>query len=121
MNESLQQWFDACTSTPGTLGGGMRRPDGSSICRSTDETFPGGKMERVLEVLAQFQPHLVDAAAVPRWSTWQFEQGKIRCVARPDGWLLGVAVRLETEAANQLDNISEAFLALDLSPSTAAT
>lgn len=119
MNEALQQWFDACMTAPGMVGGGMRRPDGTSVCRSADETFPGEKMERVLEVLAQFQPHLADTIAVPRWSTWQFEQGRIRCVARPDGWLLGLAVRPETEAANQLDQVSEAFLALDLSPSTA--
>ena len=104
--------------TPGTLGGGILRPDGSRVCRSVDETFPGEKMERVLELLAQFQPELASAIAAPRWSTWQFEQGKIRCVCRPDGWLLGLAVRTETDAANNLNKSSDDFLGLDLSAST---
>src|SRR5271154_42649 len=105
MNESLQQWFEACMGAPGTLGGGLLRPDGSRICLSAEEAFPGEKMEHVLELLAQFQPELSSAIAAPRWSTWQFEQGKIRCVYRPDGWLLGLVVRTETDAANNLNKI----------------
>jgi hypothetical protein len=115
MNEALQQWFEACMNAPGILGAGLMRPDGSSVCRSTDETFPDTKVERVMELLAQLQPELTSVISSPRWSTWQFEQGKIRCVSRPDGWLLGLAVRPETEAANNLNKISDAFLALDLS------
>ena len=113
MNEALQAWIDACVGTPGTLGGGIRLPDGSMATRSADENFPPERIERVLANLAEFQPQLSGAIAAPLASTWLFEQGRIRCVVRPDGCLLGLAVRSETEALAKLDQITEAFLALE--------
>ena len=47
----------------------------------------------------------------PRWITWVFEQGKIRSVERPDGWLLGLVVRADSNAAQSLDLFSAEFLA----------
>jgi hypothetical protein len=88
MNETLQAWIDACVRTPGTLGGGIRHPDGWMVCRSADENFPAEQIERVLAQLAEFQPHLPAAIPAPLSSTWLFEQGRIRCVVRPDGGLL---------------------------------
>ncbi len=114
MNEMLQQWIAARMGLAGNLGGGMRGPEGGSVCQSADETFPREKVERLLEQLAQVQPQLAAGLSSPRWSTWRFEQGKIRCVVRPDGWLLGWVVRLDTEAERQLDQTSDAFLTLDL-------
>ncbi len=113
MNESFQAWIDACVGTPGTLGGGIRLPDGSMACRSADENFPPERIERVLSQLAEFQPQLPAAISAPLSSTWLFEQGRIRCVARPDGCLLALAVRSETEALAKLDQITDAFLALE--------
>lgn len=113
MNETLQAWLDACVGAPGTLGGGIRLPDGSIVSRSTDENFPPERIERVLAQLGEFQPQLSAAIPAPRASTWLFEQGRIRCVMRPDGCLLGIAVRSETEAVGKLDEITDAFLALE--------
>ena len=113
MNETLQAWIDACVGTPGTLGGGIRLPDGLVLSRSADESFPTERIERVLAHLAEFQPQLPAVIPAPLASTWLFEQARIRCVVRPDGCLLGVAVRSETEAAAKLDQITEAFLALE--------
>ena len=114
MNEGLRQGIDERMGRPGSLGGGMRGPDGASVCQSADETFPRERVERLLEQLAQVQPKLSEGLPTPRWSTWRFEQGKIRCVVRPDGWLLGWVVRPDTEAERQLDQTSDAFLTLDL-------
>jgi hypothetical protein len=114
MNEVLQKWLADHLTAPGTLGGGIYLPDGSSVCHSTDEQFPAEKIERVLQQLAQSQPQLAEAALTPRWSTWMFELGKLRCVARPDGLLFGLAVRVETDAAQTLDQLSNDFLALEL-------
>ena len=50
----------------------------------------------------------------PRRSTWAFEQGQIRFVKRPDGWLLGFVVRTESDALPGLDSLSPEFLALEL-------
>jgi hypothetical protein len=113
MNETLQAWIDACVGTPGTLGGGIRLPDGSMVSRSADENFPPERIERVLAHLAEFQPQLPAAIPAPLASTWLFEQGRIRCVVRPDGCLLALAVRSESEALGKLDQLTEAFLALE--------
>jgi hypothetical protein len=113
MNETLQAWIDACVGTPGSLGGGIRLPDGSMVSRSADENFPSERIERVLAQLAEFQPQLVAAISGLRASTWLFEQGRIRCVVRPDGCLLAIVVRSESEAAGRLDQITDAFLTLE--------
>jgi hypothetical protein len=114
MNDVLQKWLADRLTAPGTLGGGIYFPDGSSACHSTDEQFPPEKIERILQQLAQSQPQLSEASLTPRWSTWVFEQGKLRCVARPDGLLFGLAVRVETDAAQTLNQLSNDFLALEL-------
>jgi hypothetical protein len=114
MNEVLQKWLTDRLTAPGTLGGGVYLPDGSSVCHSTDEQFPLEKIERVLQQLAPSQPQLSEAGLTPRWSTWIFEQGKLRCVARPDGLLFAVAARVETDAAQTLNQLSQDFLALEL-------
>jgi hypothetical protein len=113
MNETLQQWLAANVNAPGTLGGGVRLPDGSCICQSLDEQFPPEKIEKILQQLAQAQSQLLEANFSPEWSTWVFEQGKIRSIARADGLLLAIAVRTETDAALNLDKISTEFLALE--------
>jgi hypothetical protein len=112
MNELFQRWLAANVNAPGTLGGGIHLPDGFCICQSFDEHFPSEKIEKILRQLASAQMLLPEAGLAPRWNTWVFEQGKIRCVARPDGLLLGVAVRVETDAAQKLDKVSDEFLAL---------
>jgi hypothetical protein len=112
MNETLQKWLAERLTAPGTLGGGISLADGTCLCHSVDEQFPAEKIERVLQQLAQSQPPLADTSLAPRWSTWLFEQGKVRCVVRPDGLLLGLAVRVDTDAARALNTLSDDFLAL---------
>jgi hypothetical protein len=114
MNEQLQKWLADRLTAPGTLGGGVYLPDGSCVCQSADEHFPAEKIEKVLQQLAQSQPQLSEAGLAPRWSTWVFEQGKIRCVVRPDGLIFGLAVRVDTDAARTLNALSTEFLALEL-------
>jgi hypothetical protein len=114
MNEILQKWLADRVNAPGTLGAGVYLTDGSSVCQSWDEQFPAVKIEKVLLQLAQSQPQLAEAGLTPRWSTWVFEQGKLRCVARPDGLIFGFAVRTETDAAQNLNQLSNDFLALEL-------
>ncbi|MGC9940256.1 MAG: hypothetical protein ABSE48_00375 [Verrucomicrobiota bacterium] len=114
MNEILQKWLADRANAPGTLGAGIYSPDGSSVCHSMDEQFAATQIEKVLHQLAQSQPQLPEAGLTPRWSTWVFEQGKIRCVLRADGLLFGLAVRTDTDAAQNLNQLSRDFLALQL-------
>jgi hypothetical protein len=116
MNEALQKWIADRVNTPGTLGGGIYLPDGSSVCQSADEQFPVEKIEKILQQLARSQPQLSGENLTPRWSTWVFEQGKLRCVVRTDGLLFGLAVRNDTDAAQNLNQLSNEFLALELAP-----
>ncbi len=111
MNETLQKWLTANVNAPGTLGGGVRLPDGVCVCQSLDEQFPPEKIEKILQQLAQAQ--LLEADLAPQWNTWVFGQGKIRCVIRADGLLLAITVRTETDAVQNLDKISNEFLALE--------
>jgi hypothetical protein len=112
MNDFFHQWLAAHANASGTLGGGIRLADGTCVCESSGEHFPPEQIEKLLQQLAQTQPQFSGADLAPRWNTWVFEQGKIRCVVRADGLLLGLAVRTETDAAQSLDKISSEFLAL---------
>jgi len=49
-----------------------------------------------------------------RRSTWAFAQGQIRFVERPDGWLLGLLIRTDSEAHLRLDPLSTEFLSVEL-------
>ncbi len=114
MNDFLQQWLAARVNAPGTLGAGIRLPDGLCVYQNTDEQFPAEKIGNLLHQLGQAQPQFSETNLAPQWSTWIFEQGKVRCVERPDGWLLAIAVRADTDAAQNLDLLSAEFLALQV-------
>jgi hypothetical protein len=114
MSDVLKKWLADRVNVPGTLGGGIHLPDGSCVCQSVDDQFTADRIEKLLQRVAQFQTQLSDPSQSLQWSTWGFEQGKLRCVVRPDGWLLGIAVRNETDAAKMLNKLSKEFLALEL-------
>ena len=110
MNGSLQQWFENCGSPPGLVACGLRQPAGKLICRGIEAGCPAEMMEKTL---AQFE-HLRAAGFLgdlaPRWSTWSFDQGRVRFIERPDGWLLGLVARHGSAAAHGLDLLSQEFL-----------
>ena len=114
MKDPAQQWLMNRASSPGTLACGVRRPDGKLICRSVEESCPAGKMEKILGQFENVRAAISTDKLSPRWSTWAFEQGQIRFVERADGWLLGLVVRAESDAAPGLDPLSREFLSLEL-------
>ncbi len=114
MNDLLKKWLKDRANATGTLGAGVYLPDGSSVCRSSDDQFSDEKIQKVLQQLMQSQPQFSEAGLTPRWSTWVFEQGKLRCVVRPDGLLFALVVRSDTDAALNLNQLSTDFLALEL-------
>lgn len=114
MKNPAQQWLVDRASPAGMLACGLRRPDGKYVCRSVEENFPVGKMERILGQFENQRAALFTDALSPRWVTWAFEQGQVRFVERPDGWLLGLVVRTESDAVPCLDPLSVEFLSLKL-------
>jgi hypothetical protein len=114
MKDPAQQWLTDRASPPGMLGCGLRRPDGKFICRSVEEKCPVGTMQRILSQFAGLRAAVFTDKLSPRWSTWAFEHGQIRFVERPDGWLLGLVVRTESDALPGLDSLSLEFLSLEL-------
>jgi hypothetical protein len=109
-----QQWLVRRAAPPGTLACGMRGPDGKSICHSLEDLCPPARMERILVQFDSLRSALFSDQLAPRWSTWAFEQAQIRFVKRPDDWLLGLVVRVESDAALKLDGLCEEFLTLEL-------
>jgi hypothetical protein len=114
MKKPVQQWLTNRASPPGMLACGLRRPNGELICHSREDTCPTEKMEAILRQFESLRTTLGSDLLAPRWWTWTFEQGQIRFVARPDGWLLGLVVRFDSEAMPQLDSLSNEFLSLEL-------
>jgi hypothetical protein len=114
MNDSALQWLMNRASPPGTLGCGLRRPDGNCVCHSVEEAFPAATLERILGCFDQLALMVFTELPGLRWSTWAFEQGQIRFVERQDGWRLALVVRAESEAVSFLDPLSLEFLSLPL-------
>ena len=92
----------------------MRRPDGKFICHCVELSVPAAKLEQILGLFETLHATVSSGEVAPLWSTWSFEQGHIRFAARPDGWLLGLLVRPDSEAFERLDQLSEEFLSLQL-------
>jgi hypothetical protein len=115
MKNSVQQWLTSRAVPPGMLACGVRGPDGIFVCHSVEESCPAGTLEKILRQFEQLRALFSDDLA-PSWSTWAFERGQIRFVERPDGWLLGLLIRTDTEAQRRLDPLSTEFLSLELAP-----
>lgn len=92
------------------LACGVRQPNGKCVGYGDEKIYPAEKIEKLLRQFDSLHAPLVAAELAPRWTTWAFEYGHLRYVARPDKRLLFVLVSPETEAMHQLDWISEDFL-----------
>ncbi len=113
MNDSIIQWLASSASASGLLGCGVRASEDLCICHSGDQNAcPPEKVQKILNQIADAQPWMFSDGPKPRWYTWTFEQGQVRIVNRPDGLLLGLVVRVDTDAAQHLDALSGEFLAL---------
>ena len=114
MKTSAQLWLTSRASPAGMLACGIRRPDGKCVCHSIEDICPAGRVEKILGQFESLRTAYAGQVA-PRWTTWCFEHGQIRLVLRPDGWLLGLVIRAESDAYPKLDPLSLEFLSLDFS------
>jgi len=111
MKDDFKTWFADLSAVPGMLAGGVRRPDGKFAGFGDEKNYPAEKIEKLLRQFDDLHQPLAAAGFSPRWTTWAFEYGHLRFVSRPDKWLLMLLVTPETEAARELDLLSENFLA----------
>jgi len=114
MKISPPKWLASRASPPGMLACGVRNPAGEVASHTTEAGWPAEAMEAILSQFDSMRVDLFSDQFAPRWSTWAFEQGQLRYVARPDGWLLGLVVRSDSEALARLDSLSVEFLSLQL-------
>jgi hypothetical protein len=114
MKNTAKQWLTDRASPAGMLACGLRSPDGQTVCRSIEDILPEITMQKLLGQFEQVRATLFAEPLSPRWCTWAFEHGLIRFVPRPDGWVLGLVIRAESDAQPRLDPLSAEFLALDL-------
>jgi len=114
MSDFNQQWLARRASPSGMLACGLRGPDGKSFSHSLEGSCPAGKMDQILAQFEHVRSALFSDQLAPRWHTWAFEQGQIRYVQRPDGWLLGLVARSDSDAVRRLDALSQEFLTLEL-------
>ena len=111
MKDDFQAWFAGLSIVPGMLACGVRQPGGKCVTCGEGKNYPVEKIEKLLHQFAGRHEPLPAAGFFPRWTTWAFEYGHLRFVARPDKWLLMLLASPETEAVHELDRISEDFLA----------
>jgi hypothetical protein len=114
MKSAAQTWLAERASPPGTIACGLRKPDGQVVCHSLEELCSPDRMERILSQFGGMTSSLFTPEFAPRWTTWSFEQAQIRLVQRPDGWLLGLVIRAQSDAYPRLDPLSAEFLSAKL-------
>jgi hypothetical protein len=112
MSASPHPWLTTRAAPPGMLACGWRAPDGTFDCHSLEEMCPVEKLKKILTQFDAVRGALFSDQLAPRWSTWCFEHGQIRFVARADGWLLALVARPESDALAKLDPLSWEFLTL---------
>ena len=111
MKADFKTWFAALPAVPGMLACGVRQPNGKCLGYGDEKIYPAEKIEKLLKQFAELHGPLADAELAPRWTTWAFEYGHLRFVARPDKRLLMLLVSPDTEAVRELDRLAEEFLA----------
>lgn len=114
MNDALNQWLDRCALAPGMFGCGVRLPDGACVSHNFNELCPQDFFNEALRCLAELPPVFSSQGLFPRWFTWNFEQGLVRVVLRPDGALLALALQPHGAAAKNLDALTGEFFELKL-------
>jgi hypothetical protein len=114
MKEKLNQWFASCALAPGILGCGVRLPDDTCLSQSFNDNCPCDRLDEVLHSLGDSLPSFSAHGLAPRWLTWTFEKTLLRIALHPDGLLLGLAIRPDSPAAQNLDLLTEEFMALNL-------
>ena len=110
MKADFKTWFAALPAVPGMLACGLRQPNGKCLGYGDDKIYPAEKIEKLLKQFAELHEPLTAAELSSRWTTWAFEYGQLRFVARPDRRLLMLLVSPDTDAARELDRLSEEFL-----------
>jgi hypothetical protein len=114
MKDTAQQWLTNRASPPGMLACGLRTPDGKFIGHSIEDSCSTKTLESILGRFDSLRKEVYSDQLTPRWSTWSFERGQIRFVARPDGWVLAMVARDASDAQPWLDPLSTEFLSLEL-------
>ena len=110
MKADFKNWFARLPAVPGMLACGVRQSNGKCIGYGDDKIYPAEKIEKLLKQFAELHAPLAAAELFPRWTTWAFEYGHLRFVARPDKRLLMLLVSPDTDAVRELDRLSEDFL-----------
>jgi hypothetical protein len=113
MNEIFQQWLAARGTANGMLVSGIRRPAGQCLCQGNARSFPTEQLEKILHFFAGSGLQFPEGSGIPIWSKWVFDEGQVCFVGRPDGSLLALVVRPETDAAQNLGALAGEFLALE--------
>ena len=111
MKDDFKSWFAGLAVVPGMLACGVRRPGGKCVGHGDENKFPLEKIEKLLRRFAEPNQPMAATEFSPRWITWVFEYGHLRVVSHPDQWILLLLAGPETEAAQELDRLSEDFLA----------
>lgn len=114
MKDPVKEWLPQRVSQPGVLACGLRRPNGRLAVQCADASCPPAAMENLLRQLDGARALFATENPPPRWVTFCFDQGLIRFVVRPDGWMFAAVVRPETDGAQQLDALAAEFFGLTL-------
>lgn len=114
MKDPVKEWLPQRVTLAGALAASLRRPNGKITSQCADPACPPAAMDNLLRQLDGSRVLFTGENPQPKWLTYCFEQGQLRFVARPDGWMFAILVRPETDAAYQLDAFSEEFLSLKL-------
>jgi hypothetical protein len=114
MKSAAEKWLAERASPPGTIAGGLRGPAGQWVCHSLEEIASPDRREKILGQFDGLASALFTPEFSPRWTTWSFEQAQIRFVQRPDGWLLALVIRAQSDALPRLDPLSLEFLSVKL-------
>jgi hypothetical protein len=114
MKEKLNLWFASCALTPGILGCGVRLPDKTCLSQSFNDNCPREHLDQLVQSLGDSLPSFSAHGLAPRWLTWIFEKNLLRVALHPDGLLVCLVIQPDSPAAQNLDLLTEEFLALDL-------
>ena len=110
MSETIQSWLERAAACPDVLACGVRLADRAFIVKSCREEYSEALLTQAMRDLSEAVYALQQNHIAAERLRWTFENGLIRCGARPGGVTAALVVSKEMAESASVERLLGDFL-----------
>ena len=112
MSETVQSWLEKAAGSPGVLACGVRLGDRTLNVKSCREEVTEQKVTQAMRDLAEAIHVLQQNHVAADRLRWRFENGQVRCLARPGGVMAALVMTKEAADLPEIEQLLTDFAAM---------